>query len=77
METNKNKDRQMRRLENRDRRKRGKGRPRNTLTNALRKDMRYLELTENLAQNLVQCRSKIYIADPSRISLCCCRSPPH
>ena len=44
--------------------KRGRGRPRKTLKETTRKDMDYLELTKDLAQNRVQWYSMIHIANP-------------
>ncbi|KAM1895076.1 hypothetical protein ACFX13_043897 [Malus domestica] len=43
--------------------RRGRGRPRKTLRETLRKDLEYLDLTENMTQDRTQWRSKIHIAD--------------
>ncbi|RXH88466.1 hypothetical protein DVH24_000065 [Malus domestica] len=43
----------------------GRGRPRKTLEETLRKDLEYLDLTEDLTQNRAQWRSRIHIADPT------------
>ncbi|CAN6558272.1 unnamed protein product [Malus baccata var. baccata] len=43
----------------------GRGRPRKTLEETLRKDLEYLDLTENMTQNRAQWRSRIHIADPT------------
>ncbi|KAM1006091.1 hypothetical protein ACFX2I_002875 [Malus domestica] len=45
--------------------RRGRGRPRKTLEETLRKDLEYLDLTEDLTQNRAQWRSRIHIADPT------------
>ncbi|KAM1358540.1 hypothetical protein ACFXTH_045642 [Malus domestica] len=45
--------------------RRGRGRPRKTLEETLRKDLEYLDLTENMTQNRAQWRSRIHIADPT------------
>ncbi|KAM3012532.1 hypothetical protein FF2_031104 [Malus domestica] len=45
--------------------RRGKGRPRKTLEETLRKDLEYLDLTEDMTQNRAQWRSRIHIADPT------------
>ncbi|CAN6567650.1 unnamed protein product [Malus baccata var. baccata] len=45
--------------------RRGRGRPRKTLEETLRKDLEYLDLTEDMTQNRAQWRSRIYIADPT------------
>ncbi|KAM1659569.1 hypothetical protein ACFX2K_002661 [Malus domestica] len=42
---------------------RGRGRPRKTLEETLRKDLEYLDLTEDMTQNRAQWRSRIHIAD--------------
>ncbi|KAM1078356.1 hypothetical protein ACFX19_026040 [Malus domestica] len=44
---------------------RGRGRPRKTLEETLRKDLEYLDLTEDMTQNRAQWRSRIHIADPT------------
>ncbi|RXH83579.1 hypothetical protein DVH24_005832 [Malus domestica] len=44
---------------------RGRGRPRRTLKEILRKDLEYLDRTEDVTQNQVQQHSKIHIADPT------------
>ncbi|KAM1768214.1 hypothetical protein ACFX12_046213 [Malus domestica] len=44
---------------------RGRGRPRKTLEETLRKDFEYLDLTEDMTQNRAQWRSRIHIADPT------------
>ncbi|RXI03024.1 hypothetical protein DVH24_003102 [Malus domestica] len=41
------------------------GRPRKTLEETLRKDLEYLDLTEDMTQNQAQWRSRIHIADPT------------
>ncbi|CAN6695630.1 unnamed protein product [Malus baccata var. baccata] len=43
----------------------GPGRPRKTLEETLRKDLEYLDLTEDMTQNRAQWRSRIHIADPT------------
>ncbi|KAM2859996.1 hypothetical protein COP2_025345 [Malus domestica] len=43
----------------------GRGRPRKTLDETLRKDLEYLDLTEDMTQNHAQWRSRIHIADPT------------
>ncbi|CAN6585776.1 unnamed protein product [Malus baccata var. baccata] len=43
----------------------GRGRPRKTLEETLRKDLEYLDLTEDMTQNRAQWRSRIHIADPT------------
>ncbi|KAM2249069.1 hypothetical protein ACFXTI_003764 [Malus domestica] len=45
--------------------RRGRGRPRKTLEETLRKDLEYLDLTEDMTQNRAQWRSRIHIADPT------------
>ncbi|CAN6554370.1 hypothetical protein ACFX13_003780 [Malus domestica] len=40
-------------------------RPRKTYKETIRKDMEYLELTEDLAQNRAQCNSRIHTPDPT------------
>ncbi|RXH70921.1 hypothetical protein DVH24_015543, partial [Malus domestica] len=45
--------------------RRGRGRPRKTLEETLRKDLEYLDLTEDMTQNQAQWRSRIHIADPT------------
>ncbi|KAM2104272.1 hypothetical protein ACFX1T_002291 [Malus domestica] len=45
--------------------RRGRGRSRKTLEETLRKDLEYLDLTEDMTQNRAQCRSRIHIADPT------------
>ncbi|KAM1471250.1 hypothetical protein ACFXTO_042189 [Malus domestica] len=45
--------------------RRGRGRPRKTLEKTLRKDLEYLDLTEDMTQNRAQWRSRIHIADPT------------
>ncbi|KAM1689870.1 hypothetical protein TB2_031123 [Malus domestica] len=45
--------------------RRGRGRPRITLEETLRKDLEYLDLTEDMTQNRAQWRSRIHIADPT------------
>ncbi|RXH93210.1 hypothetical protein DVH24_013786 [Malus domestica] len=42
---------------------RGRGRPRKTWKETLRKDLEYLDLTEHLAQNRALWRSRIHTAD--------------
>ncbi|KAM1787825.1 hypothetical protein ACFX11_038188 [Malus domestica] len=42
---------------------RGRGRPRKTLEETLRKDLEYLDLTEDMTQDQAQWCSKIHIAD--------------
>ncbi|KAM1778538.1 hypothetical protein ACFX12_040021 [Malus domestica] len=44
---------------------RGRGRPRKTLEETLRKDFEYLNLTDDMTQNRAQWRSMIHIADPT------------
>jgi len=39
----------------------GRGRPRKTLEETLRKDLEYLDLTEDMTQNRAQWRSRIHI----------------
>ncbi|TQD78141.1 hypothetical protein C1H46_036310 [Malus baccata] len=46
--------------------RRSRGRPRKTLEETLRKDLEYLNLTENMTQDRTQWRSKIHIADPTQ-----------
>ncbi|KAM1624497.1 hypothetical protein ACFX2K_022671 [Malus domestica] len=46
--------------------RRGRGRPRKTLEEILRKDLEYLDLTEDMTQDRAQWRSKIHIADPTQ-----------
>ncbi|KAM1053011.1 hypothetical protein PS2_000542 [Malus domestica] len=41
----------------------GRGRTRKTLEETLRKDLEYLDLTEDMTQNRAQWCSKIHIAD--------------
>ncbi|RXI04874.1 hypothetical protein DVH24_039148 [Malus domestica] len=43
----------------------GRGRPRKTLEEALRKDLEYLDITEDMIQNRAQWCSRIHIADPT------------
>ncbi|KAM2108225.1 hypothetical protein ACFX1Q_025101 [Malus domestica] len=43
----------------------GRGRPRKTLEETLRKDLEYLDLTEDMTQNRAQWHSRIHIADPT------------
>ncbi|CAN6539925.1 unnamed protein product [Malus baccata var. baccata] len=45
--------------------RRGKGKPRKTLEETLRKDLEYLDLMEDMTQNRAQWRSRIHIADPT------------
>ncbi|KAM1124774.1 hypothetical protein ACFX2B_039659 [Malus domestica] len=45
--------------------RRGRGRPRKTLEETLRKDLEYLDRTEDMTQNRAQWRSRIHIADPT------------
>ncbi|KAM1634302.1 hypothetical protein ACFX1Q_027734 [Malus domestica] len=45
--------------------RRGRGRPRKTLEETLRKDLEDLDLTEDMTQNRAQWRSRIHIADPT------------
>ncbi|CAN6574391.1 unnamed protein product [Malus baccata var. baccata] len=45
--------------------RRSRGRPRKTLEETLRKDLEYLDLTEDMTQNRAQWRSRIHIADPT------------
>ncbi|KAM1032662.1 hypothetical protein FF1_036269 [Malus domestica] len=45
--------------------RRGRGRPKKTLEKTLRKDLKYLDLTEDMTQNRAQWRSRIHIADPT------------
>ncbi|CAN6706223.1 unnamed protein product [Malus baccata var. baccata] len=45
--------------------RRGRGRPRKTLEETLRKGLEYLDLTEDMTQNRAQWRSRIHIADPT------------
>ncbi|KAM1191811.1 hypothetical protein ACFX2G_012464 [Malus domestica] len=45
--------------------RRGRGTPRKTLEETLRKDLEYLDLTEDMTQNRAQWRSRIHIADPT------------
>ncbi|KAM1096920.1 hypothetical protein ACFX19_014649 [Malus domestica] len=45
--------------------RRGRGRPRKTLEETLRKDLEYLDLMEDMIQNRAQWRSRIHIADPT------------
>ncbi|KAM1748371.1 hypothetical protein ACFX12_009373 [Malus domestica] len=45
--------------------RRGRGRLRKTLEETLRKDLEYLDLTEDMTQNRAQWRSRIHIADPT------------
>ncbi|CAN6543625.1 unnamed protein product [Malus baccata var. baccata] len=45
--------------------RRGRGRPRKTLEETLRKDFEYLDLTDDMTQNRAQWRSRIHIADPT------------
>ncbi|KAM2265319.1 hypothetical protein EV1_040903 [Malus domestica] len=42
----------------------GRGRPRKTLEETLRKDLEYLDLTEDMTQNRAQWHSRIHTADP-------------
>ncbi|KAM2693357.1 hypothetical protein EV2_007535 [Malus domestica] len=46
--------------------RKGRGRPRKTLDETLRKDLEYLDLTEDMTQDQAQWRSKIHIADPTQ-----------
>ncbi|CAN6700901.1 unnamed protein product [Malus baccata var. baccata] len=46
--------------------RRGRGRPRKTLEETLKKDIEYLDLTEDMTQDRAQWRSKIHIADPTQ-----------
>ncbi|KAM1295577.1 hypothetical protein ACFX2H_015354 [Malus domestica] len=46
--------------------RRGRGRPRKTLEETLRKDLEYLDLTKDMTQDRAQWRSKIHIADPTQ-----------
>ncbi|KAM1790899.1 hypothetical protein ACFX12_034922 [Malus domestica] len=46
--------------------RRGRGRPRKTLEETLRKDLEYLDLTDDMTQDRAQWRSKIHIADPTQ-----------
>ncbi|KAM1975200.1 hypothetical protein ACFX15_040005 [Malus domestica] len=46
--------------------RRGRGRPRKTLEETLRKDLEYLDLTEDRTQDRAQWRSKIHIANPTQ-----------
>ncbi|KAM1033960.1 hypothetical protein ACFX2A_038273 [Malus domestica] len=46
--------------------RRGRGRPRKTLEETLRKDLEYLDLTADMTQDRTQWRSKIHIADPTQ-----------
>ncbi|KAM1519454.1 hypothetical protein ACFX1Z_022250 [Malus domestica] len=46
--------------------RRGRGRPRKTLEETLRKDLEYLDLTEAMTQDRAQWCSKIHIADPTQ-----------
>ncbi|KAM2379524.1 hypothetical protein ACFX1X_040788 [Malus domestica] len=43
----------------------GRGRPRKTLEETLRKDLEYLDLTKDMTQNRAQWRSRIHIANPT------------
>ncbi|KAM2298110.1 hypothetical protein ACFXTI_000109 [Malus domestica] len=45
--------------------RRGKGRPRKTLEETLRKDLELLDLMEDMIQNRAQWRSRIHVADPT------------
>ncbi|CAN6544123.1 unnamed protein product [Malus baccata var. baccata] len=45
--------------------RRGRGRPRKILEETLRKDLKYLDLTEDVTQNRAQWRYRIHIADPT------------
>ncbi|RXH76786.1 hypothetical protein DVH24_019674, partial [Malus domestica] len=45
--------------------RRVRGRPRKTLEETIRKDLEYLDLTEDMTQNRAQWRSRIHIADPT------------
>ncbi|CAN6714712.1 unnamed protein product [Malus baccata var. baccata] len=45
--------------------RRGRGRPRKTLEETLRKDLEYLDLMDDMTQNREQWRSRIHIADPT------------
>ena len=45
---------------------RGRGRPRKTLEETLRKDLEYLDLTEDMTHDRTQWRSKIHITDPTQ-----------
>ncbi|KAM1171983.1 hypothetical protein ACFX2I_022143 [Malus domestica] len=56
-------------------RRRGKGRPRKTLEETLRKDLEYLDLTEDMTQNRAQWRYRIHRPIPlsgKRLCCCCC-----
>ncbi|KAM2387188.1 hypothetical protein ACFX1X_039558 [Malus domestica] len=46
--------------------RRGRGRPRKTFEETLRKDLEYLDLTKDMTQDRAQWRSKIHIADPTQ-----------
>ncbi|KAM1280162.1 hypothetical protein ACFX15_020552 [Malus domestica] len=46
--------------------RRGRGKPRKTLEETLRKDLEHLDLTEDMTQDRTQWRSKIHIADPTQ-----------
>ncbi|KAM1225087.1 hypothetical protein ACFX2G_044844 [Malus domestica] len=46
--------------------RRGRGRPRKTLEETLRKDLEYLDLTEDMTHDRTQWRSKIHIVDPTQ-----------
>ncbi|KAM2891684.1 hypothetical protein COP2_009948 [Malus domestica] len=55
--------------------RRGRGRPRKTLEETLRKDLEYLDLTEDMTQNRAQWRSRIHRPTPlngKRLCCCCC-----
>ncbi|KAM2694147.1 hypothetical protein EV2_008244 [Malus domestica] len=46
--------------------RRGRGRPKKTLEETLRKDLEYLDLTKDMTQDRAQWRSKIHIVDPTQ-----------
>nr|CBL94163.1 putative RNA-directed DNA polymerase (Reverse transcriptase) [Malus domestica] len=46
--------------------RKGRGRPRKTLEETLRKDLEYLDLMEDMTQDRAQWRSKIHVADPTQ-----------
>ncbi|RXH71533.1 hypothetical protein DVH24_018888 [Malus domestica] len=45
--------------------RRDRGRPRKTLEETLRKDLQYLDPTEDMTQDRAQWHSRIHIADPT------------
>ena len=45
--------------------RRGRGRPRKMLEETLRKDLEYLDLTEDMTHDRAQWRYRIHIADPT------------